>query len=321
MSMANTVGVELYQRLYLARKCEDTIIKLYPEDEMRSPMHMSYGQESIPAGVCQALKSEDPIYTTYRSHAAYLAKTMECRKFFAELYGKTTGTARGKSGSMHLALPSKGHYGATAIVASNLPLAVGTAYAIKYRKQPLVACAFFGDGAMDEGSFWESINIAALQQVPVMFICEDNGYAVHTPTSARQGFKDVMNILKGFEIDVYQLDNDDPLRIYQIASEASSLCRKTFRPAFLKISCYRYLEHVGINEDFGEKYRDKSKFDDWQSRDSVAIQRERILKDGLSVQEVESLERKIEVEIEEAVAAAKEAPEPSNNELLKGVLT
>jgi TPP-dependent pyruvate/acetoin dehydrogenase alpha subunit len=321
VSLENTISVQLYKRLYLARACEDTIIKLYPEDEMRSPMHMSYGQEAIPAGVCQALKSEDPIYTTYRSHATYLAKTMECRKFFAELYGKTTGTARGKSGSMHLALPSKGHYGATAIVASNLPLAVGTAYAIKYRKQSLIACAFFGDGAMDEGSFWESVNIAALQQVPVMFICEDNGYAVHTPVSARQGFKDVTNILEGFEIDVYKLDNDDPLSIYQIALEASSVCRNTCRPAFLKVSCYRYLEHVGIAEDFSEGYRDKNEFNEWKSRDPIAVQRERILNDGLSVQEVESLERKIDLEIEEAVTAAKEAPEPSNNEIMKGVFT
>jgi len=318
--MDNETRIQLYNKLYLARRCEDAIVQFYPDDEMRSPMHMSYGQEATAAGVCHALKQMDPIFTSYRTHATYLCKTMECEKFFAELYGKTSGTARGKSGSMHLANPALGHYGASAIVGSQLAPAVGTAYAIKYKKEKLVSCVFFGDGAIDEGTFWESINLAALKEVPIVFVCEDNGFAVHTPSTQRQGFSNIINVLKEFRIRLFEETTGDVESIYETAVEAIGYCRSFQKPVFIKLNCYRYLEHVGINEDFHDDYRDKEEFKKWKERDSLKIQRTRLIDEGIDEENIIKIERQIDLQIENAIKKAKLGIGPKPEELLQGVL-
>ena len=181
------LNVELYRKMCLIRTAETAICEHYPEDELKTPMHMSMGGEAICAGVCHALKAEDQVLGTYRSHGIYLAKTMETDRFFAEMYGRATGTSRGKAGSMHLMAPEHGLICTSAIVASHIPVALGAAFVNKATDNGQTVAVFFGDGAIDEGVFWESLNFACLRKLPVMFVCEDNGFAVHVPDPWRPG--------------------------------------------------------------------------------------------------------------------------------------
>lgn len=184
----NELSLELYRTLFFCRRSEELIIKYYPENEMRTPMHMSMGQEAIAVGVCAALGPEAQILTSYRSHASFLAKTRDSDIFFGELFGKISGTAAGKGGSMHLVHQEKGFLGSSGIVGSGIPVALGAAFANRRLKKERNVGVFFGDGALDEGVFWESLNVACLMKIPVLFVCEDNGLAVHTSTKKRRGF-------------------------------------------------------------------------------------------------------------------------------------
>ena len=311
--------IELYRKLYLARRAEEYIIKHYPEDEMKTPMHMSMGQEAIPVGVCHALGLENQIWTSYRSHAAFLAKTENTDKFFAELYGKATGIAAGKAGSMHLSDPDKGHITASAIVASVISPAVGMAFANKSEGNGRISCVFFGDGALDEGAFWESLNVACLMRLPVLFVCEDNDLAVHTPVQARQGYRSITDLTQCFDCTVLQDDTTDVERIYDLTKQAMDAIHATKRPVFLYLKCYRYLEHVGINYDFDAGYRPKSEYDEWRQRDCVALQRERLIERGLPLDEIQQMESATDEQIRNSIKLAQEAPFPSPQELYKGV--
>ena len=209
ISTANALSLALYKKLYMVRQAEKMIIRHYAEDEMKTPMHMSMGQEAVVVGVCHALAKEDQIWTSYRTHAAFLAKTQDTDKFFGELYGKVTGTAEGKGGSMHLSDPAKGHIGASAVVASGIPVTLGLAFTNKQARNGLISCVFFGDGAMDEGNFWESLNAACVMRLPVLFVCEDNGFAVHTLPKVRQGYTSMMQVLSSFDVTALSADTTD----------------------------------------------------------------------------------------------------------------
>ena len=315
----HSLSVELYRMLYLARTAEEYIIKHYPDDGMKTPMHMSMGQEAIPVGVCHALGQENQIWTSYRTHAAFLAKTGDTDKFFAEMYGKATGTAGGKAGSMHLSDPEKGHMTASAIVASVLPPAVGLAFANKRAGNGRISCVFFGDGALDEGSFWESLNVASLMRLPVLFVCEDNGLAVHTPAEARQGYRSITEQVNGFHCTVLQDDTTDVERVYDLTKEAMDTINTTGGPVFLYLKCYRYLEHVGIAEDFDAGYRSKSEYDEWLKRDCVLLQRERLIEQGLSEEDIQQMESHTEEGIRNSIKLAQDAPFPQPHDLYKGV--
>jgi len=167
------LNIELYKTMYLIRKTEEKIQEHYHEDEMKTPMHMSMGEEAIAVGVCHALKAKDQIFGTYRSHAIYLAKTQNINDFFAEMYGKDTALLKGKGGSMHMCNPDGGFMGSSGIVASAIPVAVGAAFANKTVKNEKYVAVFFGDGAANEGVFWESLNVACLMKLPIIFVCAD----------------------------------------------------------------------------------------------------------------------------------------------------
>lgn len=302
------MNLELYKKLYLIRRAEEAIIDNYNDDEMKTPMHMSMGGEAISAGVCQALKKQDQVFGTYRSHALYLAKALETDKFFAEMYGKATGGAKGKAGSMHLSLPETGFIGASAIVASNIPVAVGAAFANKFKKINKITAVFFGDGALDEGNFWESLNIACLMKLPLLFICEDNEFAMHTSVSQRQGYKSIDKIVSKFNCHVFQAKTTDAEVIFKLTQKAIKLIKKTKLPSFLHLRYYRYLEHVGINEDFDAGYRSKKDFEMWYKRDPVILQRKKILNSGTKENTVLAIEKEIDKKIDKSILLAKKAP-------------
>lgn len=307
----------LYKKAYLIRATEELIIKHYDNNEMKTPMHMSMGEEAICAGVCTALSKNSKTFGTYRSHGLYLALTEETDKFFAEMYGKVTGVLKGKGGSMHLLSPNDSLLGISAVVGSTIPLAVGSAFANVYLGKKEISTVFFGDGAVDEGVFWESLNIACLKKLPVLFVCEDNGLAVHTPHTLRRGYKNLVNVVKQYSCSVFQTDTTDAEKIYKVSQKAINSIHKKHQPAFLQLKYYRYLEHVGVHEDFNASYRSKKEFMNWQKKDPVKLLRNKLKEIRVSDAEIIKLEKNISKQVKESFQKAKVAPFPKSLELLK----
>ena len=313
------LNVELYRKVCLIRKAEDKIREHYYDDEMKTPVHLSIGKEAIEAGICHALRAQDQIFGTYRSHGIYLSRTGETDAFYAELYGKETGLVKGKAGSMHLSAPELGFLGTSAIVASNIPVAVGAAFANKRKGNGKLVAVFFGDGALDEGNFWESLNVACLMKLPVLFVCEDNGQAVHTPKSCRHGYNSITNIVSQFNCNVLENTTTDVELVYELACNAIRLLEEDQRPCFLHLEYYRYLEHVGVNEDFDAGYRSKDEFAKWYRVDPVDLQRKKLLELGCNEAEIQKIERDIDAQIERSLKSAQMAPFPDKSELYEGI--
>lgn len=309
--------LNLYKKAYLIRAAEELIIKHYDNNEMKTPMHMSMGEEGIMVGVCTALEKKSPTFGTYRSHGLYLAITEETDKFFAEMYGKVTGVLKGKGGSMHLLSPECGLLGVSAVVGSTIPLAVGAAFANVYLKKKQITTVFFGDGAVDEGVFWESLNIACSKGLPVLFVCEDNGYAVHTPPKDRRGYSSLVSIIKQFSVSVFETDTTDAEQIYKLSLEAINSILEKKQPAFLHLKYYRYLEHVGVHEDFSAGYRTKLEFMKWKKKDPIKLLRNKLIDLKIKEMDIVKLEGSINNQVMMSLQKAKEAPFPDSSELLK----
>lgn len=313
------LNLELYKKLYLIRKVEGEICKYYHENEMKTPMHTSLGEEGIVVGVCYALKPNDQVFGTHRSHALYLAKTGETDKFFAEMYGKKTGRARGKAGSMHLSAPEMGLMGTSAIVGSIIPIAVGAAFANKRKKNGKMVAVFFGDGAIDEGVFWESLNVACLMRLPILFVCEDNGLAVHTSTLKRQGYKSITEIVSKFDCQVFQEQTTDAQALFELSRRAIKLAKVNQKPCFLHLKYYRYLEHVGVNEDFDAGYRSREEFENWRKKDPIDLQRIKLLKLGIKKERLRKIEKEIDARITNSIKLAQKAPFVKDSEVYRDV--
>lgn len=313
------LSLELYRKMLLIRFAEEKIIAHYHEDEMKTPMHMSMGEEAIAVGMCHSLLTDDQITGTFRSHAIYIAKTGETECFFAEMYGKETGMAKGKSGSMHLSSKAHGIICASAIVASSIPVALGAAFANQYMKNDKVVAAFFGDGALEEGVFWETLNMACVQRLPIIFVCENNGYAVHEPWKKTKGYQDIGTIAQQFECDYYQTETTDVEQLAGLCGEIVETCRATKRPAFLQAKYYRYLEHVGIQQDFDKGYRSETEYQAWLEKDPILLQKKRLLQQGISESDITMLEHEVMCEIDSSIWKARQAPFAPKEELYKGV--
>ncbi len=309
-----SLHTELYRKLYLIRTVEEKIRDLYFEDEMKTPMHMSMGGEAIAVGVCAAAGKDSQAFGTYRSHALYLTKAVETDKFFAEMYGKATGAAKGKAGSMHLALPEAGMMMASAVVGTTIPVAVGAALANKYLNNNRIVISFFGDGALQEGVFWESLNFACLKKLPVLFVCEDNDLAIHSRLKERAGHKSITEVVSKFYCLTDKAETTDVYQIYQIAKKLLAKMRKSGRPGFLHFKYFRYLEHVGVNDDFDKGYRSRRELLRWLKADPVKVQRERLLKLGVKEEKIADFEKEIDEQVEKSVMMAKKAPFPKPSE-------
>ena len=314
--MLETAGVNrdlLILECLRIRLVEEMVIELYPSDLIQSPVHLSIGQESVAVGVCSALKAHDLIFPNYRGHAFYLAKGARLDLFFAELMGKQTGISKGKAGSMHLAAPEKGLMGASAVVASTISHAVGAALAerIKPGGDPeRIFVSVFGDGATEQGGFFEALNFASIHKLPVLFLCEDNGLAVHTSLRDRQSFK-LEGVAKAFNVQYSRLEEGyDPALVHYATKECAQKIRQGLGPVILHIQTMRYMEHVGPGEDFAAGYRAESEVDEWKKRDPIFDY------SAASPSAVED----IRSEIEEAVEFAIKSPVPTIEELLTDVL-
>ena len=304
----------LYDRLFRdalrIRLIEERIAALYPSDRIQSPVHLSLGQEAVAAGICAGLAPSDLVFGTYRSHAFYLAKGGDLKGMFAELYGKRTGCGGGKAGSMHLAAPAVGYMGSSAIVASTIPHAVGAALAAKRRDTGQVIVAVFGDGATEEGVYHESLNLASVLGLPVVFVCENNGLAIHAPIEARQSYS-IRAHAAAYGIDAADLrEGYDVMRVHSTFLSLAVRARSTNRPQLLEVTTCRYFEHVGPGDEATAAYRRQGEIAAWRARDPLLVDAERAARHRPA----------IEAEIDEAVAFAEAAAVPTTEDLFSDVL-
>jgi TPP-dependent pyruvate/acetoin dehydrogenase alpha subunit len=316
--MIRVLGDSMYERfyrsLYRIRRVEEEIARVYPTDKIKSPVHLSIGQEAVAVGVCEALRPDDIVFESYRSHAAYLAKGGDLDAMIAELYGKVTGCAKGKGGSMHLIDAAHGVMGASAVVGTTIAHAVGYALALKMRRRDAVVVTFFGDGATDEGVFFESLNFAALKKVPLLFICENNQYAIHTHQRKRQAQTNITERAQAMGVPSERI-GDDVLLLYDRVIAAEQRLRSgESGPILFECLTYRWREHVGPNEDYHLGYRTRAEAEPWIQNDQVKRLAGMIDADGRA-----QIEREVEAEIAAAFAFAEASPFPEGDELYTDV--
>lgn len=309
--------LELYRLLLRIRRFEERIVSLYPEQQMKTPVHLCLGQEGVPAGVCSQLAREDYIFSTHRSHGHCIAKGMSLHAIAAELYGKETGCCRGRGGSMHLVDPDHGIPGSTAIVGGSIPLAVGAALSARMQGNGRIAVAFFGDGAAEEGSFHESLNFAGLHRLPVVFVCENNQYATNSPFSARQPSAGIAAKGAGYGIPAATIDGNDVIAVYRAADEAITRARSGNGPTLLECRTWRWKGHVGPECDVEKGCRPADLHAEWLSRCPLELYRTRLLRSELIPRErLDAAERLITTEVTAAFDRAQSDPAPAGSTLV-----
>jgi TPP-dependent pyruvate/acetoin dehydrogenase alpha subunit len=303
--------LELYRRMLRIRLSEEAIVRLYPTDKIQSPIHLSIGQEAVSAGLCMALRASDHLHSTYRGHGAYIAKGGSLQGLFAELYGKESGCARGRGGSMHLLAPEVGFMTCSAIVASTIPVAVGDALASALRGRSRVVAALFGDGAIDEGVFFESANFAALKRLPIVFVLENNRYAIHSRVRDRHAHEELWRLAEGLGLAGARHDGDDAGTVFSTAREAVEAVRSGGPPRLLEYTTTRWCEHVGPLMDLDAAYRPAGEKARAQRRDPLLLTRcDLRSRLGVPEKELKLLEEGAAREVSEAVAFAEQSPFP-----------
>lgn len=317
--MDQALALNMYCQMLRIRRVEEKLIGLWHTNEIRSLMHLSTGQEAVAVGVCSALKPDDSIVSTHRCHAHYLAKGGDLKKMLAELAGKQDGCCRGRGGSMHLFDSGVGMNLSVPLVGGSIPIAVGIGLSIKIKGSDRVSVAFFGDGSVEEGVFWESINFASVHKLPVVFVCENNLYATHAHILKRQPNSDIAPRVAPHGVYSIIVDGNDVEAVYLEAQKMVSRAREDMGPSFLEAKTYRWKEHWGPGDDWHLGYRSKEEGDYWKRRCPINILRERIQESIGSESEFDfsEIERKIGGEINFAVNFAKQSPKPKKEELLQ----
>lgn len=300
--------LNIYNCMLKIRMVEEAIVFEYPLQEIRTPVHLYIGQEAIAAGVSINLEERDFIVSNHRSHGHCLAKGMELVPFFKELYGKAGGVSGGYGGSMHLRDMKRGIIGTSAIVAGGIPIGAGVALSQKLSKTENITVIYFGDGAVDEGVFWETLNFCALQSLPVLFVMEDNHYASQTPIEQRHGYKDITKIVQGFDITTVSVDGNDAIAVSSASEDCIMKIRSGRGPFFMYCQTYRWKGHVGYIEDTG--YRTVEEIEHWKEKCPVQ-KMERHLQRFYTDEAEEIILRFRDYwqrEIAQAIVQAKEAP-------------
>jgi acetoin:2,6-dichlorophenolindophenol oxidoreductase subunit alpha len=308
----------LYKVMARIRAVELQVEENYPEDEMKTPVHLSLGEEAVAAGVCAHLSKEDSVFSNHRSHAHYLAKGGNLPAMIAEFYCRETGCAHGRGGSMHLIDKTVGHFGSSAIVGGSIPHAVGAALASVLQKQNRVAVSFFGDAASEQGVFFESMSLAALKKLPVVFVCENNFYSVCSHLSARQPNPDIFKRPRAFDIPSQLVDGMNVAEVYSKAKEAVEHARGGQGPYFLECRVQRWRAHAGAGDSLRGKYRKPEDLSaDWEV-DPLSGLKELLISDrGLQATHFDHLMQAIDGEIAAAFRFAKESPLPDGKDLEK----
>lgn len=261
---------KLFESMLRIRLVEESIANKYSEQKMRCPTHLSIGQEAIAVGVCANLTSQDQVLSTHRAHAHYLAKGGCLNSMMAEIYGKASGCSKGMGGSMHLIDTSVGFMGSTAIVGNTIPVAVGLALEKKLTRKKSIACVFFGDGATEEGAFYESVNFAIIHSLPILFICENNLYSVYSGLEVRQPVdRKIYKMVTAMGISAQHGNGNDVEEVARKVKQAKTMILKSGGPQFLEFDTYRWREHCGPNFDNNIGYREESEFLKWKKKDPL----------------------------------------------------
>lgn len=309
--------IEYYRQLLRIRLVEEAIANRYSEQKMRCPTHLSIGQEAVAVGISASLTTEDKAYSSHRAHAHYLAKGGSLNKLIAELYGKETGCTGGRGGSMHLTDLEAGFVASTAIVGNSIPLAVGNALHQHVQKLNGISLAYFGDGATEEGAFYEAANFAAVKGLPVLFVCENNRYSVYSPLQVRQPKdRSIVKLAQAIGLDAFEVDGNDVEKVVGAASEHISSIRAGRGPVLLECHTYRHREHCGPNWDDDLQYRPHNEISDWIKRDPVQKAYNLLINQSNDNKDkIAQMKRQILTEIDEAFAFAETSgfPDPKNN--------
>jgi acetoin:2,6-dichlorophenolindophenol oxidoreductase subunit alpha len=310
---------DCYRSMLRIRLFEERIADLVESGEIKTPCHLYIGQEAIAVGVCAALNPDDYLWGGHRSHGHYLAKGGDLRAMMAEIYGKSTGCSEGRGGSMHIIAPEVGLMGTVPLVAATIPLAAGAGLAAKLRGSRQVSVAFFGDGATEEGHFHESVNLAAVYRLPVVFICENNFYASHMQLHERRAEDNIWKTGEAHGIPGIQLDGNDVAVVYDAAREAVRRAREGAGPTLIEGRTYRWRGHVGPAWDMDVGVKRKDELKDWLAKDPVARVRKQLLGRGTNQEQLAEVEVVLREEIEAAVTFARESPSPDVSELMQHV--
>lgn len=308
-----------YVAMLRIRLFEERVATLVEERELRTPCHLYIGQEAVAVGVCAALRQDDYAFGTHRSHGHYLAKGGDMKAMMAELFGKKTGCSGGRGGSMHLIAPEVGLLGTVPIVSGTIPLAVGAALAAKLQGTDRVSVAFFGDGALEEGTAHESLNIAAHRKLPVIFVCENNLYASHLHLSERRARDNIPELAIAYGMPGLRVDGNNVVQVYRVATDLVRRARAGQGPALLECRTYRWRGHVGPNWDLDVGITRKQELGEWMRNDPIARLRDWLVQEGVLPQEFDRIAQEVAAEVEEAVSFARASPYPDPAELLDHV--
>ena len=309
---------EMYRRMVLIRRFEDHLYALFLQGAVPGTLHQYQGQEAVAVGVCTALRPDDVIFSTHRPVGHLLARGSSPRGLAAEIMGKATGCAGGKGGQMHLTDVSVGAMPSNAIVGANIPIATGAALAFQLRGQDCVAVSFFGDGASNIGAFHEGINLAAVKNAPVIFVCENNQYGASTAISSMLRITDIADRAAAYGIPGRVVDGMDVLAVHQATLEAVGRARQGHGPTLLECKTYRYAGHS--RGDPGG-YRTREEVQRWRDRDPIPHMRTLLITErGMAEEELNSIENACQSEVEEAVEFARNSPEPGMEETYLHVL-
>lgn len=310
--VSSSEKLEAYRRMLRIRKFEEEGTRLFHQGRIPGAYHASIGQEATIVGACLALRSDDAMTGTHRSHGHPIGKGADLRALMAELMGKETGICKGRGGSMHLADNSVGIIGESAIVGGGIPLATGVGLSAKVRRTDQVALCFFGDGAVNQGTFHESLNMGALWKLPVIYLCENNGYAITTSLAKSHGQPSVAKRAEGYGLPGVCVDGQDVTAVYDVTAEAVQRARRGEGPTLIEAKTYRFDEHeVGLLVP-GEPYRSRDEVSEYiASRDPVALFRASLLAEGLANAQLLEIEAEVVASVREAVEFADRSPLPN----------
>jgi len=306
---------KIYQRMLEIRCFEEKVYDLYGQNLVPGTIHLYAGQEAVAAGVCANLRRDDYITSTHRGHGHCIAKGAKLERIMAEILGKKTGYCKGKGGSMHIADFSVGMLGATAVVGAGIPIATGAGLSIKLRETDQVVACFFGEGASNQGTFHEGINMASIWALPVLFVCENNLYAMGTRQSRVMAIENVADRAVAYGIPGRVVDGNDVLAVYEVAHKAVERARKGKGPTLIECKTYRHKGHSRFDP---AAYRSKEEVEEWLTRDPISRFKARLLEmNVLTEQRAREIEESVTADVEKAVQFALESPYPEPEEALE----
>jgi pyruvate dehydrogenase E1 component alpha subunit len=320
MKSKQEVKLKLYRTMLRIRRFEEKLIELKGRGSVLGVIHLYIGEEATATGMCAALRQDDYITSTHRGHGHCIAKGGDISRMIAELFGRNTGYCHGKGGSMHIADINLGILGANGIVSAGMPIAGGAGLSIKMRGTDQVVVCFFGDGAANQGAFHESLNMAALWKLPVIYVCENNQYAISTAQDRSSSIKDIYLRKDAYGMHGCMVDGNDIMAVYEVAQQAVDRARHGEGPTLVECKTYRWRGHYEGEEARSYTYRTDEEIKAWEKRCPIERFRKKLLEEGISGKgDFDEMEHDIQKEIEEAIQFAESSPFPDPEDALTGI--